>query len=346
MYNDIGLNVQTRYAAYKGRTTLLCSGDGETATRSDGEGGFKEIECPCGHKDPTYQAEHPKETKCKIATRFQCEIVGCEEVGGVFVFRSVSYNIAIELPSSLAYINTLTGGQLVGLELTLVVGPRTTDKGKIHVATVIHEGSRANLIETAVNLLESDALVNRRRELVEVRARKMLVESNELQEYLEDNAEEITSEHYPEETEKDEPDEIPALEEMPTIQDGVDTETGEIFKEEEKLAVPKKPTKAELTEAYFNEHLSELCMQKPFGGLKFADLKTKDKNWVHAQMIAISPPAEEQEPEQVEVANEEIAKTSSPADESSAVEKKKTKIKEPEENFISIPGTGPDNGWG
>lgn len=362
LFNDIGLNVQTRYAAYKGRKTLLCSGDGKSATKNDGKGGFTEVECPCKHKDPVYQAEHPKETKCKLTTRFQCEIVGCEEVGGVFIFRSTSYNIGVELPSSIAYIDTLTTGVLIGLDLTLVIGPRTTEKGIIHVVTVIYKGSRTDLKEAAIKLLESDTVYSKRHELVEIRARKMLVSTNELQEYLGDNAEDITAEHYPEEAEKDVPDEIP------TIKDSVDTGTGEVFEEEEK----PKPTKAQLTEQYFNDNFADLCTKKPFGGLKFSDLKKKDKDWVYAQMTA------EQEPEQVEqeeviepenvhteevLEKEEPAKTLPPAKEvpgldedetsyrlNSVIEEKKTKTKsktkEPEKGFIEIPGTGKDNGWG
>ncbi|KKM71947.1 hypothetical protein LCGC14_1425380, partial [marine sediment metagenome] len=291
LFNDVGLNVQTRYASYKGRKTLFCTGDGELATRNYGKNGFTEIECPCKYKDPEHQKEHQDDPRCKIATRFQCEIVGCEEVGGVFIFRSTSYNTGIELPSSLQYLSVLTSGILIGLDLMLVMAPRTKEQGNIHVVSVIYPGSRTELKEAAIKLLESDTVYNVRHNLVEARARKMLVANNELEEYIE----EITEEHYPEEAKKEPPSDA-------ELEDTVDKETGEIQEEGKPPSAPPepnpKPTKAELTEAYYNDHYAELCMEKQFGGLKFSDLKKKDKNWVYDRMT--SPPTDEGKTETVD----------------------------------------------
>ncbi len=344
LYNDIGLNVQTRYAAYKGRKTLLCTGDGETATKNDGKGVFTERKCPCDHKDPTYQIEHPKETRCKIATRFQCEIIGCEEVGGVFVFRSTGYNTAVELPSSLLYISSMTGGILAGLELMLVMAPRTKEKGDIHVVSVIYSGSRTELKESATKLLESDTMYTQRQELAESSARKLLTSAND-----NDNPEDITDEFYPEEAKKD----VPTDEEMPTIMDAkvVDKETGEVKElkdktdsgetstlgdvidaENEAIKEQKEPepTKEELAEKYYNDNLADLCVEKPFGGKTFDQLSKANKNWVYKRMTA--PPPEIQEA--IEQSKEEVPKDIPTTDTEAPEEEIMPTIQDEEETFI------------
>lgn len=119
LFDDIALNFQSRYACYQGKT-LFCTGDGENAIR---KGVDDYIECPCERSETDYV---PPQDRCKMLGVLSCIIRGIDSIGGVYKFRTTSYNSIQGITSSLAFIKQITGGPLMGIELDLVLGPKTT----------------------------------------------------------------------------------------------------------------------------------------------------------------------------------------------------------------------------
>jgi len=120
LYDDIDLNFLTRYACYRG-TGAGCSGDGEAAQRLTGENGkYQEVPCPASARTP-YQAQD----KCKTLGTLKVLIEGVDRVGGVWSFRTTSWNSVNAILSSLALIKTITGGPLAGIPLWMVLSPKT-----------------------------------------------------------------------------------------------------------------------------------------------------------------------------------------------------------------------------
>ena len=262
LYNDLFLNVQTRLTCYKSRKELLCYGDGIAAFRKtdkeSAQGDREKINCPCKYSNPEYQKENKNDPVCKINTRLQCEIEGQKELGGVWVFRSTSYYTAIELPSALQYISLKSGGVLAGLKLNLVLTQRTVEQGNIYIVTVIYPGDEDALMEESCKLIEKRAIFRETIQLQETMARKQLMAKYEIEDT---EVEDFVDEFHPEEAIK-EADEVVEQSNEPE----------------------PKPTFEELTEEYYNNNYQDICLEKPFGGKKFKDLKKKDLEWVIERM--------------------------------------------------------------
>ncbi|KKL83707.1 hypothetical protein LCGC14_1972020 [marine sediment metagenome] len=121
LYDDIESNMQTRYACYKGRQQW-CTGDGEKAIRVRQDGGGRgEVECPCERQAPDYKGED----KCKMNGALSVIIDGVEVVGGVWKFRTTSYNTIMGVLGGLALIKKVTGGPLAGIPLRMKISPKT-----------------------------------------------------------------------------------------------------------------------------------------------------------------------------------------------------------------------------
>ena len=86
LYDDIELNFQTRYACYSGNK-CWCSGDAETAQRLQ-NGKYIEVPCPCERREPTYQGKDI----CKANGTLSVLLQGVNRIGGVWKFRTTSYN--------------------------------------------------------------------------------------------------------------------------------------------------------------------------------------------------------------------------------------------------------------
>lgn len=120
LFDDIELNFQSRRAAYKGRA-LWCSGDNVTAMRMQEKGAERvEVQCPCPHADPTYEGA----LKCKMNGRLSVILDGVGGVGGVYKFRTTSYNSIVGLISTLMFLKRISGGPLAGIPLDLCINPR------------------------------------------------------------------------------------------------------------------------------------------------------------------------------------------------------------------------------
>lgn len=159
LYDDLGLNFQSQYKSYIGKT-LFCSGDGVNANRAFSSktdrtkvGGYEPCKCICERAEFGYQGKD----KCKITGRLQFIIRGAERIGGVHIFRTTSRNSVVSMLSSLSMIQRITNGHMAGIPLELVVSPKlTTDpEGKqqtIYVVSIEFMGSMQVLQETVHQL--------------------------------------------------------------------------------------------------------------------------------------------------------------------------------------------------
>jgi len=136
LYNDIELNFQTRYSCYSG-TQLVCYGDGQDAYRLNKDQARDRVPCPCQAQDPKYNGQY----KCKINGTLSCIIDSAEIVGGVWKFRTTSYNSVVGILSSLTLIRRISGGYLAGLPLDLTIAPKTVNNpidGKAQTVWVVN----------------------------------------------------------------------------------------------------------------------------------------------------------------------------------------------------------------
>ena len=201
LYDDIGLNFQSRYAAFIGRT-LWCSGDGEVADRLKGKGPEREaVACPCHRKEPDYKGQD----RCKINGVLSVLIDHAGSVGGVWKFRTTSYNSTVGIMSSLAFIQRITGGPLAGVPLTLAVTPKqaTDPDGKqqtVYVVGLEFAGTLDALQAEGYKIALNQAQHHLRIEHIETEARALLTGPTAPGQVFRDDddaAEDIAPEFYP-----------------------------------------------------------------------------------------------------------------------------------------------------
>lgn len=204
LYNEIDLNFQSRYCAYKGKT-LWCSGDGETAyrLRANSQTGEREaVKCPCIHQDPTFQGD----PKCKINGTLSVIIDGVSRVGGVWKFRTTSYNSVVGIMSSLALMQSLTGGSLAGLPLQLTLNPKTAivptsgQTMQIWIVGLEFKGSVDQLQQISYERAKQNALHHAKMEQIEKSVRALITYDPSTMGA--DEVVEIVEEFYPEQAVK------------------------------------------------------------------------------------------------------------------------------------------------
>ena len=199
LYDDPELNFPTRYVCYNGKT-MCCSGDGETASRLTQGGDYKEVQCPCERQEPTYAGAN----KCKINGVLSVMIDGAGCVGGVWKFRTTSYNSVVGILSSLALIRRITGGRLAGIPLTMTVTPKSVAdpvKGSqqtIYVVGLQYRGTVESLQNTGYQIAMNEAKHGVNMEMIEQEARRMLTYDGPAL-GADDSADDIVEEFYPEE---------------------------------------------------------------------------------------------------------------------------------------------------
>lgn len=201
LFDDPDLNFFTRYAAYSGKS-IWCSGDGVEAQRVEKDGKFSPIECPCEHLESGYAGQ----PKCKPWGNMRCLVEGVDRVGGIWSFKTTSWNSVNAILSSMALIRTITGGPLAGIPLMMVLSPKTvsTPDGKTMVAYIVsleYRGPEEKLAELGYEIAKRRIEHRIRMDTVEVEARKLLVAPHE--ETLEDQ-EATAAEFYPDPAEVEE----------------------------------------------------------------------------------------------------------------------------------------------
>jgi hypothetical protein len=207
LYDDIDLNFQTRYACYRGNR-CWCSGDGEKAQRLAGEnnGKYQEVACPCERVDPYYTGQD----RCKILGTLQVLIEGTDRIGGVWKYRTTSWNTVNAVLSSLALIKTITGGPLAGIPLWMVLSPKTVSvptSGQnmvVFVVSLEYRGPEQELAKLGYDIARRRIEHRVKLEQIEDDARRLLIPPHA--EPMEEQAE-TGAEFFPE----------LAVEEVPTV---------------------------------------------------------------------------------------------------------------------------------
>lgn len=177
IYDDPELNFLTRYACYRG-TRCWCSGDGERAHRLAGENSkYEEIPCPCERQDPYYTGHD----RCKIMGTLQVLIAGVERIGGVWKFRTTSWNTVNAVLSSLALIKTITGGPLAGIPLWMVISPKTVtvpttgQSMLVYMVSIEYRGTEQELAELGYSIARRRLEHHVRMEQIEAEAKSRLL---------------------------------------------------------------------------------------------------------------------------------------------------------------------------
>lgn len=205
-FDSIDKNFFTQYQAYNGGKKI-CSGDGETAERRGDvsvSGGKLVVK---GEDKKTIPCDF--ET-CPIALAGKCKVSGIlsaflpqtGDLGGVYKFRTHSWNGVSSILAALEFFSEQTHGILMGLPLKLVLLKKTTEEhGTICYATVVLDGEELSGLRRAAIAEMQD------RKLLGVDIAKVEAAA-EAQGFFEDHddPEEVTAEFYSYETdEKPEP---------------------------------------------------------------------------------------------------------------------------------------------
>ncbi len=187
LYDDPTLNFFTSYRQYKGGK-CLCSGDGEVATNAKGE----QIEC------------HPnacpifKSKKCKPNGILSVVLRDAPGLGGVYKFRTTSFNSIRSILSSLFFLKTLTFGTLANIPLKMTLTPKTVNPidsptaQTIYVVNIEFEGTTEDLNRHTVRLIAEKATMHKQIAELERQA-SLAICAPESKEEIED----VEVEYYP-----------------------------------------------------------------------------------------------------------------------------------------------------
>lgn len=254
IYDDISLNFSTRYICYYGKT-VFCSGDGECAMRlQQDRKTYKQVSCPCERQDPKFAGDDGKgKGKCKINGILSVIIDGAQSVGGVWKFRTTSYNSVVGILSSLALIQRITGGRLAGIPLNMTVTPKTVQdpiqgsQQTIYVVGLSYAGGMEELRSTGYQIAMDEAKHGISMKQLEQDA--MLLLSHTPTSGLGDDAvDDVVEEFYPEEARPDAPALVSAAgagEPSPPPlaapqAETVDMSTGEVIEEQRPADPPRR----------------------------------------------------------------------------------------------------------
>ena len=175
-FDSIDKNFFTQYQFYTS-SRKACSGDGEKAVRimsKDGkvklpfDDGIKEVTVKAGdHVDIKCDPEtcpffNPESgPSCKVSGILSAFLPGSKDLGGVYKFRTHSYNSVSSILGALEYFKANTGGILQGLPLKLVMVKKTTEEhGNIDYVTIVIDGEEiAGLRRKAIEEKQSRLLL-------------------------------------------------------------------------------------------------------------------------------------------------------------------------------------------
>jgi len=204
LYDDPTLNFPTRYAAYKGRV-LWCSGDGEEAYRvveqpKAGEATHQKVACPCYRQNPEYEGKD----KCKMNGSLSVLLEGAGGLGGVWKFRTTSYNSIVGLLSSMSFIRSVTGGPLAGIPLKLNVQPKQVTspvdgrQQTVYVVGLTYDGDVPALQQVGHQIALDRARTHMSITHIEDEARRLLALPSPNAPLPGDDAADVVEEFYPE----------------------------------------------------------------------------------------------------------------------------------------------------
>jgi len=198
LFDDPNLNFMVRFSCYK-NAQQWCVGDGEKAFRlSEKNSGEREqVQCPCQRVLPDYSGTD----KCKVFGRLSVIIRGVERLGGVWVFRTTSWNSVRSIMSSMLFIRQITGGILAGIPLVMSIHPKTaiTPKGEIqtvYIVTLEFHGTMDELLQHSLKIRKTRLEYKVQTEVLEEQIRKRFASLPPVE--FEEDERDIAEEFYPE----------------------------------------------------------------------------------------------------------------------------------------------------
>jgi len=195
LFDDPDLNFQVRFSCYAGNQAW-CIGDGTKALRLKNDKERETIECPCERVLPAYKGQN----RCKVFGRLSVILQCAERLGGVWVFRTTSWNTTRNILSSMMLLKQITGGVLAGLPLLLTIQPKTvvTQDGQsqvVYVVNIEYSGTIEDLTRKALDIKRQRTEYKVQVELLEDQARQRLLSMPDVDE---EEARDIRGEFYPE----------------------------------------------------------------------------------------------------------------------------------------------------
>lgn len=187
LYNDPTLNFFTRYNQYKGGK-CMCSGDGVDAVQVDGT----KITCnpdTC----PVFKTKH-----CKPNGILSVILKDAPRLGGVYKFRTTSYNSIRSILSSMFFLQSLTGGILANIPLKMTVSPMSVNPVSsstaqtIYVVNLEFPGTVDDLHKQTVEIMTQQAGMQSKIIELEAQAR-VAISAPETKEEIQD----VEAEFYP-----------------------------------------------------------------------------------------------------------------------------------------------------
>ena len=190
LFNDLTLNFITRYNQYHGGK-CLCQGDGATAKQIDGA----QVEC---NPDTCPQFT---QKKCKPNGILSVILTKSPRLGGVYKFRTTSFNSIRSILSSMFFLSNLTGGVLAMIPLKLTVSPMQVQPKEsakpqtIYVVNIEFSGTASELLQKTFDVQKYQSAMRENIIRLESTARASLTAPETKEEIKE-----IEAEFYPEQT--------------------------------------------------------------------------------------------------------------------------------------------------
>jgi hypothetical protein len=165
-FDSVDMNFFTSFQYYHG-SKCICRGDGERAVRIGKDEKESSVEC-----NPS-TCEFLKTDKCKVSGILSCQIPQSMEAGGIYRFRTHSWNSVSAILASLEYIRENTKGILQGLPLKLKFLKKSTqDHGNVNIVTIVLDGLKMiEMRNLALEEFESRARLGIDMKMIENQAR-------------------------------------------------------------------------------------------------------------------------------------------------------------------------------
>jgi hypothetical protein len=166
-FDSVDMNFFTSFQYYHG-SKCICRGDGERAVRIGKDEKESSVEC-----NPS-TCEFLKSDKCKVSGILSCQIPQSMEAGGIYRFRTHSWNSVSAILASLEYIRENTKGILQGLPLKLKFLKKSTqDHGNVNIVTIVLDGMKMiEMRNLALEEFESRARLGIDMKMIENQARE------------------------------------------------------------------------------------------------------------------------------------------------------------------------------
>lgn len=188
LYNDPTANFLTSYRQYKGGK-CMCSGNGIEAVKADGTKVVCNTEtCPIF-----------KSSKCKPNGILSVILKDAPTIGGVYKFRTTSYNSIRQILSSMFLIQSATGGYLANIPLKMTLTPKTVNPidsptaQTAYIVNIIFPGNAEDLHKATIELVKERALMKNEILQIEEQAKRALCAPESSESIME-----IEEEFYPE----------------------------------------------------------------------------------------------------------------------------------------------------